>query len=437
LDSTYKYLTMLFDDLVLDLKDRFQALEKPRTINSTYELSNILMCGFALFSVKDSSLLKFTKELNNRASNLKNIFHITQSPSDTTVRTLLDEVPTKELKPLFKSYLNELDNQRVLKEYEFVKGHLLIPVDGTQYFDSKTVHCENCQTKKQGGSITYHHNALGAVIVSPKYSEVFPVSIEDIVKQDGKTKNDCELAAFKRLAPQIRQNLPDKKIIIGGDALFANGPAVRFLQKPEIDMRFLFSVKPGSQGYLFLQAERLEAEGKMNIFTATGTRKKYVTKYANGLMLNGVHNDILVNFIHFEEHNLKTGNVKIFNWVTDITITVDNYTDLVKAGRARWKIENETFNTLKNQGYQFEHNFGHGKKYLAANFSVLMLLAFLFDQIQQRTNQVFLAARRKTGSNIALWEKIRQIFDLVIVDSMQTIYKIIAKQIKLKIQLII
>lgn len=428
---------MLFDNLVLDLKERFKALQKPRTINSTYELSNILMCGFALFSIKDSSLLRFTKELKNRAGNLKNIFHITQAPGDTTVRTLLDEVPTKELKSLFKPYVEKLDNQRVLKGYEYIDGHLLVPVDGTQYFISKTVHCENCLTKEQGGSTTYHHNALAAAIVNPKYSEVFPVSIEDIVRQDGKTKNDCELAALQRLVPQIRQNLPDKKVIIGGDALFANGPAIRLLQKPEHDMRFIFSVKPGSQGYLFLQAERLEKAGKMKIFTTTSNKKKYVTKYANGLMLNGENNDILVNYIYFEEHNLKTGKVKIFSWITDITITVDNHVKIVKAGRARWKIENETFNTLKNQGYQFEHNFGHGKQYLAANFSVLMLLAFLFDQIQQRTNQVFKLARLKAGSNIALWEKIRQIFDLVIVDSMQIIYKIIAKQIKMKIQLII
>ncbi len=428
---------MLFDDLILDLKKRFEAIEKPRAINSTYKLSNILMCGFALFSIKDSSLLKFTRELANRVANLKNIFHITQTPSDTTIRTLLDEVPTSELKPLFKPYLEELDHQRVLKDYELIEGHLLIPVDGTQYFKSKTIHCENCQTKKQGGSITYHHNALGAVIVNPRYSEVFPVSIEDIVKQDGKTKNDSELAAFKRLVPQIRENLPDKKIIIGGDALFANGPVIRFLQTPEIDMRFVFSVKPGSQGYLFLQAERLEAAGKMKILSTTANGKKYITKFANGLMLNGTNNDILVNFIHFEEHNLKTGKVKVFNWITDITITLDNCVKIVKVGRARWKIENETFNTLKNQGYEFEHNFGHGKKYLAANFSVLMLLAFLFDQIQQRTNQTFLAARRKAGSNKALWEKVRQLFDLVTLNSMQLIYKIIAKQIQMKIQFVI
>ena len=61
-----------------------------------------------------------------------------------------------------------------------------------------------------------------------------------------------------------------------------------------------------------------------------------------------------------------------FSWVTDIPITDENIVQLMKAGRARWKIENETFNTLKNQGYEFEHNFGHGKRNLCNNLMTLI-----------------------------------------------------------------
>src|SRR5262249_28730526 len=57
----------------------------------------------------------------------------------------------------------------------------------------------------------------------------------------------------------------------------------------------------------------------------------------------------------------------------------------------RWKIENETFNTLKNQGYHFEHNYGHGAQNLATVLALLMLLAFTIDQIQQRCYQLFLS----------------------------------------------
>ncbi len=427
---------MIIDELFLDLKTRFDAQEPIRSNNSTYSYSNALMCGFALFSVKDSSLLKFTKELKTRENNLKSIYHINQSPSDTTVRRLVDEVPTESLKALFKPYATKLDNEGILDQYEYINDHLLIPIDGTQYFASKTTNCDNCSIKNhKDGTVTYHHNALAAVIVSPKHQEVFPIGLEDISKQDGTTKNDCELAAVQRLVPNIRKALPNKKIIIGGDALYANGPFIRFLQKPEQDMRFIFSVKEGSQGYLFIQAKRLEE--KMKTFTHKTKKKTQIIKYANKLMLNGTNHDILANYIQLEEHDLNTGKVKIFNWITDIPINSKNYSKITKAGRARWKIENEAFNTLKNQGYQFEHNFGHGEKYLSANFALLMMLAFLFDQIQQRINVVFRRAAGIAGSKIAFWEKVRQLFDLVEVDSMQTIYKIIAKDIKLKIQLIV
>lgn len=434
---------MDFDELVVDLKSQFELIGSNRPINATYTVANILMCGFALFSLKDSSLLKFVKELKNRASNLKSIFHITQTPSDTTVRAILDEVPTESIKELFTPYIQKLDNEGILDDYKYL-GRLLVPLDGTQYFKSNKVHCPCCLTKQhQNGTVTYHHNALAACIVHPEHKEVFPIGIEDIVKQDGQTKNDCELNSAKRLIPQIIKNTCGYPLLLGGDAIYANGPMIRFTRQQaeehQVAINFIFSIKPKSQAYLFLQFERLEQAKQIKIFTSTSKDKKfkYVTKYANNLMLNGVNNDILVNFLYFEEHDLKKGTVKIFTWITDITITLDNHVKLVKAGRARWKIENETFNTLKNQGYQFEHNFGHGKKYLAANFSVLMLLAFLFDQIQQRTNLMFRLAKLKAGTFLSLWEKIRHLFDLAPIPSMQFIYKIIAKKIKMKVQFII
>lgn len=433
-----KKMRMNFDDLVKALKNYFDGISTNRPINATYTMPNILMCGFALFSLKDSSLLKFISSLKDRATNLTNIFHITQTPSDTALRTILDEIPTGLIKSAFTFFIQLLDKEGVLKDYKYL-GRLLIPLDGTQYFKSNEIHCENCLTKEhQNGTVTYHHNAVGACIVHPEHKEVFPIGIEDIAKQDGQTKNDCETNAAKRLIPQIINAVPKTPLLLGGDAIYANGPMIRLIKDLEIThgapINFIFSVQPLSHEYLFLQFNRLLQAGEVKSFTTTSGSKQYVTKYANGLILNGANHDILVNFLYFEEHDLKKGTCKVFTWITDITITLDNHVKLVKAGRARWKIENETFNTLKNQGYQFEHNFGHGKKYLAANFSVLMLLAFLFDQIQQRCNMMFRLAKLKAGTFMVLWEKIRHFFDLTPLPSMQVIYKLIAKKIKLSIQ---
>ena len=75
--------------------------------------------------------------------------------------------------------------------------------------------------------------------------------------------------------------------------------------------------------------------------------------------------------------------VQHFSWVTDLRVSTRNVYALMRGGRARWKIENETFNTLKNQGYHFEHNYGHGEQNLSGVFATIMMLAFLVDQTQQ------------------------------------------------------
>ena len=100
--------------------------------------------------------------------------------------------------------------------------------------------------------------------------------------------------------------------------------------------------------------------------------------WANGVPINASHKDVLVNLLEYWQ---VTGDEKIrFCWVTDIPFTKENVYRIMRAGRARWKIENETFNTLKNQGYNFEHNYGLGKQYLSMVFVKIMMLAFLVDQ---------------------------------------------------------
>ncbi len=438
--QTKQLMSLLFDDLVQDLKQRcIKIAEKyPIADNATLTIDNILMCGFALFSIKDNSLAKFVKKLKERAGNLKSIFKITQTPSDTAMRTILDEVPTSEIQNLFIPYVKKLEEQGVLSDYEIL-GNLYIPLDGTRHHSSQNVYCDCClTTHHRNGTTTYHHDAICACIVHPNQKEVFPIGIEEIIRQDGQTKNDCETNAAKRLIPRIVEHVPTTQLCLGGDAIYATGPMIRLTQEQakihHKEVHFIFSVQPGSHQYLFLQFERLEASGNIKSFTFTTKDKKYVTKFANELIINGKNADLFVNFLYFEEHDLKKGTVKIFSWITDIPITTKNYNQLVKLGRSRWKIENETFNTLKNQGYEFEHNFGHGHQFLAANFAVLMLLAFLFDQIQQRVNLNFKLAKLKAGSRIALWEKVRQYFDLLPIPSMDFIYQLIIGKIKFKVQ---
>jgi hypothetical protein len=82
-------------------------------------------------------------------------------------------------------------------------------------------------------------------------------------------------------------------------------------------------------------------------------------------------------------------------------------------------MENETFHTLKNHGYHFEHNFGHGYHHLSVMFAVLMMLAFLVDQVQQMCCPLFQAVWAKLGSKRRLWEKMRALFYDYALESMR------------------
>lgn len=132
---------------------------------------------------------------------------------------------------------------------------------------------------------------------------------------------------------------------------------------------------------------------------------------------------MLVNFIEYWE--TKANKIQHFSWITDFEVRKDNVYELMRGGRCRWKIENETFNTLKNQGYYFEHNFGHGYNNLSVVFAMLMMLAFLVDQIQQIACALFRAALKANSAKIRVWEKMRAFFIHYKCDSMEQIFRAI------------
>ncbi|MDZ7641458.1 MAG: hypothetical protein U5J62_05470 [Desulfurivibrio sp.] len=149
-----------------------------------------------------------------------------------------------------------------------------------------------------------------------------------------------------------------------------------------------------------------------------------------GVPLNKVSQDELaVNVLEYWEVDAR-GQERRFSWVTDWELTPENAYQVMRAGRARWRIENETFNTLKNQGYNLGHNYGLGEKHLCAVFAQLMMLAFLVDQLQQLACPLFQAALQKCERKSYLWRQIRSCYDIFIAGSMTAILNAIVDDVK-------
>jgi Transposase DDE domain len=410
------------DSLHRLLRRRFEGLVDQRSEASAISLADAMMSAFALFSLKDPSLLAFDQRRQDE--NMKRLFQINRVPSDTYMREMLDVVEPVALRPAFRDVFRELQRGKVLNDFKFLDRHHLLLMDGTGYFSSEKIHCSSCLKKEhKDGRITYSHQMLSAVIAHPDHREVIALAPEAIGNHDGSSKNDCERNAAVRLLRQIRAEHPHLDLIVVEDGLASNAPHIREIQA--LRMHFLLGAKPGD--HVFLYDRLLEGfdDGRVQMISWKQGATQCVITYVNDLPLNAANPDLLVNFLGYAEYDTAGNVLKQFSWVTDLKITARNARELVRGGRTRWKIENETFNTLKNQGYQFEHNFGHGEQHLAVVFAMLMMLAFLVNQVEQHCCPLFRAVSKKLGSKRALWEQVRSHFRHFCCDSMQRIYEAI------------
>ncbi|MCB9294422.1 MAG: transposase [Lewinellaceae bacterium] len=424
------------DSLHAFLAKQFRGFTDNRDDNLSITMQDALMSGYAVFSLKYPSLLQFNNERTAREENLRTVYKVKKAPSDSGMRGILDEVELKEMQGLYPGLSKKLRRAGLLRAYQYINGHIAVSIDGVHHYSSEKVKCEQClECTKSNGIKEYRHSLLSAVITHPEKKTVLPLAHEPIVKQDGNTKNDCETNAAKRLVPQIRQLLPKEKVAIVEDALSANGPHIRALKKERF--RFVISVKPDGNKYLFGLFERLGAQGKINEHEWEEGQHIHQFRYVNGLPLNSDNRDIKVNFLDYRQIDIRGKEKdKRFTWITDFHLNKHSVYKVMRTGRGRWKIENETFNTLKNLGYNFEHNYGHGQKNLCTVLALLMMLAFLVDQLQQGWNELFQAAWHKTQTKVALWEKVRQKFNEYTVASMEVIYKLIIGLLKVRYEII-
>jgi hypothetical protein len=246
---------------------------------------------------------------------------------------------------------------------------------------------------------------------------------EPVIKQDGTEKNDCERNAAKRFITKLRQDHPHLKVIVTEDSLSSNAPHIQWLH--DHHLHYILGVKEGDHASLFEHVAAAERTGRVTYYDrhdeTTGLHHRF--RFARDVPLNESNSDLLVNFLECWEWESDSDKVQHFSWVTDLCVTKGTVYQLMRGGRARWRIENETFNTLKNQGYQFEHNFGHGYQHLSVVFALLMMLAFLVDQVQQMCCPLFQAVWAKMGSKRRLWEKMRALFYEYALASMRQLFE--------------
>lgn len=391
--------------------------------NGQTEIStaDCLMSALAMFSLKYPSMLQFDQDTNQRnlRYNLRTLFGVLKAPCDTRMRERLDGLALTSIRSCIAAILALLQRSKVLEFWKFLGKYYLISLDGTGFFSSTKIHCSSCCEKHhRNGSITYHHQMVTGCIVHPGLRQVIPIGFEPIVKEDGQAKNDCERNASKRWLQEFRRQHPQLPAVIVADGLSANAPFIELLAAYRC--HYILVCKKDDHKYLwdwFLSAQAPD----VTEFSEISGKTLCQYRFMKDVPLNESHPDCKVTVVTYQE--IEGGEVKrSFGWVTNLEVTTENVKEIVKGGRARWKIENETFNTLKNQGYNLEHNYGHGTKTLSNVLAGLMLLAFMIDQCLEAVNLEFKHALKELKQRCRLWFKLRSAFHWLEIDSWEEMY---------------
>ncbi|MBU1012104.1 MAG: hypothetical protein KKG99_03810 [Bacteroidetes bacterium] len=418
----------------------FNHLPDNRQASKTdYSIHDCLMSGFACMYFQDPSLLQFQEQLREAKNrdNLQTLFGVKNIPKSTQLRDIVDEVNSEEISPIFDDYFSRLQRGKHLTLYYQLFPELyLCSLDGTQYFYSEDIHCSKCLTTKHKEEISsYSHKVMQAAIMHPDIRQVIPLMPEEIHNTDGTEKQDCEINAAKRLIPKIRKSHPQLGIILNGDGLFSHQPFIKDVLSAR--MHYLFVAKPGDHKYMMEWINAYEPGEINNLRRIDKKGRIHEYEWVNDVPLNGGENSINTNFLRYKIIAKGKDGKEVINyknsWVTDLEITSKNIETLVQGGRCRWKIENECFNTLKNQGYHIEHNYGHGKKNLCFNFYLLTLLAFYFHQIFELTDQLYQSCRKKFGSKRHMWETLRSYIKILIFETWEDLLDFALTPTKYKI----
>ncbi len=419
LTKTKKHLG--FTALQMAVTSHFQAITDNRQQSKCdYTQTEALMSAFACMYFQEPSLAQFQLRMEEELhkNNLRTLFGVENIPQNSQLRDILDTVPSEEFSPIFKDLFERLRRHKHLENYAIFPNTLLCVIDGTQYHSSKEVRCEQCLHKEhKNGEITYSHAVLQGAIMHPDKKQVLPVMPEAIQNKDGTEKQDCEINASKRFITHLKKAHPRQGFVICGDGLMSHQPMIETIK--DNAMHYLLVAKPGDHKYLFEWLNDFTELPSLETIDDKGRTHRY--RWKNVVPLQGEANAVTVNFLEYHLIH-QDGKITYRNsWVTDFQISEHNIIKLVQAGRCRWKIENECFNTLKNQGYYIDHNYGHGQQNLSYNMYLLTLLAFYFHQIFELTDGAYQACRVKAGSKRYLWEVFRGRIQFLIMDSWEEI----------------
>lgn len=375
--------------------------------DNTYPMADIGLSAFAVFFMGSPSFLAHQRRLEegHGRSNCQTLFGISAIPTDAYIRLMLDGAPTAWFDPMF---YKAIETEGILAPFRRLDGQTLIALDGTEHFCSRKIRCQRCSTRKRSdGAKEYFHAFLGATIVAPGHQQVLPLPPEFIAPQDGAEKQDCERNAAKRWLERHGPAIAHLRPVFLGDDLFACQPIAVAIQ--QAGGNFILTCKPSSHQTITEYLTGTELNQHRHSTVTRGKRTTTIYRWLSAVPMRATEDALAADWFSVEIQNAKGKRTYYNSFVTDLEVTAGTVAELAACGRARWKIENETFNVLKTGGYNLEHNFGHGKTTLASVLVVLNLLAFAFHTAARLAVLAWREAVIARGATYRFFEHLRTV----------------------------
>lgn len=336
----------------------------------TYQ-GQVLLLTKILSSIFYISSMRKTSEEFNCEAMIENIGYLAgqgldELPYWETINNYLKGVNPEGLQEAVCKLVKGLLRSRAFEKARLRGKYWLVIIDGTQLYssheklDGKCLHRVHNKGTDREYTEYYYYVLEAKLMLHPGI--YVSIMTEFAENQEEAEKQDCERKAFYRLIKRLREQFPMLPVCICGDSLYACGPF--FTACEDAGCRYLVRFKEGSIPSVYGEYEGLRKlegnyqEEKYRVPEKKGNgekdwkEKKVWHDHVNGIGYDGHH----LNFIERGESGEERA---VFYFLTDLPVTKRTVKELAEAGRRRWAIENQGFNTQKNHGYHLGHRFSH------------------------------------------------------------------------------
>jgi len=359
-----------------------------------YDQTFLAWWGVLLFCCKLGSRRQLDFDLRDAATqvlgNVNRLAGTQQAtlPVHDTLDHFLGHVGSAPLAALRTQMIRRLLRMKVLDAARLL-GRVVIAIDGTGHLHFRQPHCPQCLVRHHATYDVYLHMVEEAKLIGPDGLglSVGTAFIENAdrpsrVGRDPEAwKQDCELAAFRRLVPDLRQAYPQTAFCVTSDALYACAPAVRLVEAQ--GWSYVFTFKSGTAQTAWTEFQAVVALCPENVLRLTlpnGTRQVY--RWATGMTAEDAHRrPYRFNALLCEE--TVKGTTTTFVWMTNLPVSRDTVVPIaMKGGRRRWTIE-AGFNVQKHSELHLEHAYSTDPELIKAYYYLLQIAHMMLQLLEQ------------------------------------------------------